>query len=327
MIYVENEYATLKKVVLAESEFGYATKVRQDDLRFLQETSMKDMQEHSGKDFREAHPEMQKRWEQERYELQQVLEKYGVQVLRPRKLTAAEKEAAGEDGYSNFFVRDPFFTIGNCVIEGSMRFLHRRREVLPVRNIMREEVYPADCFYLATPGPEVALPDDPTLGAGPFLEGGDVIVLGDTILVGNSGLASNNAGAEWLKKFLGRFGYRVEMVHLAPNILHLDCALGLIRNGLAVICEDAFPDGTPAVLRDWNKIRVSMEEATLLATNGLPISSEVYITDPVFTGIGEQVAAHGVHVEYIDFRISRSFGGSFRCSTQPLLRKDQVFPK
>lgn len=322
MIYVENEYATLKKVVLAVSEFGYAKKVRQDDLRFLQEVSIKDIEEHKGKDFREAHPELQKRWEQERNDLQQVLEKYGVQVLRPRKLTDVEKEAAGDDGYSNFFVRDPFFTIGNCVIEGSMRFLHRRREVFPVRKIMREEVYPADCFYLATPSPEVASPDDPTLGAGPFLEGGDVMVLGDTILVGNSGLASNTAGAEWLRKFLGKFGYRVEMVRLDPNILHLDCALGLIRNGLMVACEDAFPDGIPAILKDWKKIHVSMEEATMLATNGLPISSEVYITDPVFTSIGEQLAAYGIHVEYIDFQISRSFGGSFRCSTQPLLRKD-----
>lgn len=43
--------------------------------------------------------------------------------------------------------------------------------------------------------------------------------------------------------------------------------------------------------------------------------------DPVFTSIGEQVAVHGTHVKYIDFCISRSFGGSFRCSTQPLLRK------
>ncbi|MFB6456833.1 dimethylarginine dimethylaminohydrolase family protein [Chitinophaga sp. Hz27] len=321
MIYVENEYATLKKVVLAQSEFGYARKIKEDDLRFLQEASIADIEEHRGKDFREAHPEKQQRWEQERTELKQVLEKYGVTVLRPRKLTPAEKHAAGDDGYANFFVRDPFFTIGNCVIEGSMRFLHRRREVLPVRSIMQEEVYPQDCFYVATPQPAVALPDDLTLGEGPFLEGGDVIVLGDTILVGNSGLASNVAGAEWLKKFMGKFGYKVEMVRLVPTILHLDCALGLIRNGLMVICDDAFVDGPPAIFNDWKKIHVDMEAATSLATNGLPVSPEVYITDPAFSYIGEQVAAYGIHVAYVDFRISRSFGGSFRCSTQPLLRK------
>ncbi|MGX5819265.1 dimethylarginine dimethylaminohydrolase family protein [Chitinophaga lutea] len=322
MIYVENEYARLQKVVLAASEFGYARKIRGDDLRFLLASSMEDIETHKGKDYRDAHPDKQRRWEQERTELQQVLEKYGVEVVRPRRLTDAEKAAAGDDGYANFFVRDPFFTIGNCVIEGSMRFLHRRREVLPVRTIMREGVYPEDCFYVATPAPEVALPDDPTLGAGPFLEGGDVIVMNDTVLVGNSGLASNATGAEWLRKFMGKFGYRVEMVRLHPDILHLDCALGLIRKGLMVICEDAFPDGVPAIFKDWEKISVTMNDATILATNGLPVSSEVYITDPAFSRIGRQLTARGVQVEYIDFSISRSFGGSFRCSTQPLLRKD-----
>ncbi|NIG55785.1 dimethylarginine dimethylaminohydrolase family protein [Chitinophaga sp. Cy-1792] len=321
MIYVENEYATLKRVVLAASEFGYARKVREDDLRFLPPASVSDVEAHIGMDFSEAHPEKQRRWEQERLDLRQVLEKYGVEVLHPRKLTAAEKQAAGDDGYANFFVRDPFFTIGNCVIEGSMRFLHRRHEVLPVRNIMNTEVLPADCTYVATPQPAIAAPDDTTLGEGPFLEGGDVIVLGDTILVGNSGLASNAAGAAWLKKFMGKYGYKVEMVRLSPNILHLDCALGLIRNGLMVVCEEAFIDGLPAYFKDWQKIRVTMEHATMLATNGLPVSPEVYITDPAFSFIGEQVAAFGIKVEYIEFSISRSFGGSFRCSTQPLLRK------
>ena len=36
--------------------------------------------------------------------------------------------------------------------------------------------------------------------------------------------------------------------------------------------------------------------------------------------IGKQLISKGITVEYIDFEISRSLGGSFRCSTQPLLR-------
>ncbi|MFD7843964.1 hypothetical protein ACFV4K_13660 [Nocardia sp. NPDC059764] len=30
----------------------------------------------------------------------------------------------------------------------------------------------------------------------------------------------------------------------------------------------------------------------------------------------------GITVEYIDFSVSRLFGGAFRCSTQPLLRAE-----
>ncbi|MED4887200.1 hypothetical protein MKY88_09385 [Lysinibacillus sp. FSL R7-0073] len=38
--------------------------------------------------------------------------------------------------------------------------------------------------------------------------------------------------------------------------------------------------------------------------------------------IGNQLGQRGITVEYIDFTISRSFGASFRCSTQPLVRED-----
>ncbi|MED4699800.1 hypothetical protein P9436_12110 [Lysinibacillus capsici] len=89
-----------------------------------------------------------------------------------------------------------------------------------------------------------------------------------------------------------------------------------------IVCEEALIDGIPEQLRDWDKINVSLEDAAKLATNGLPINEEVYMTDKEFTWMGEQLAKRGVTVEYVDFTISRSFGGSFKCSTQPLLRTD-----
>ncbi|MCW3162281.1 dimethylarginine dimethylaminohydrolase family protein [Chryseobacterium oryctis] len=323
MIFVESEFAPLKKVVLAQSEFGYPKELREDDLRFLDKSLIEESmgKENLGKDFSEAFPILQKQWEQERANLKSVLEKYNVEVLRPRKLTAIEKEVTGSKGYSNFFARDPFFTIGNFVIEGSLRFLHRRGEVFPLRNLLNENVYPEDCWYVAVPQPEVAELTSKDLGNGPFLEGGDVLVLGNKIFVGNSGLASNNLGISWLSKLLKPQGYTVESVRLHPNILHLDCALGLVKEGLMVVCEEAFLDGIPETFKNWKKIKVSFEEATKLATNGLPVSPQVYITDPTFEHIGKEIEKEGVTVEYVDFSISRSFGGAFRCSTQALLRK------
>lgn len=321
MIFVENEFAPLKTVVLAQSEFGYPKEPRPEDLRFLSIEAVQENFENKGKDYSEAFPQLQQQWEKERENLKDTLEKYGVRVIRPRKLTSAEKEAVGTAGYSNFFVRDPFFTVGNVVIESSLRFLHRRNEVFPVRDLFLQAVYPQDCSYLAVPQPEIADPEDKTLGKGPFLEGGDVMVLGKQVFVGNSGLASNDLGIQWLRKLLKPQGYTVEQVKLHPDILHLDCALGLVKEGLMIVCEEAFVNGIPDVLKDWKKIHVTMDEAMNLATNGLPVSPEVYITDPVFKQIGDQIGKEGIKVEYIDFSISRSFGGSFRCSTQPLLRQ------
>jgi glycine amidinotransferase len=260
-------------------------------------------------------------WEAERDALRLVFEKHGVEVLRPRLLTKWEKEAGGKNGFSNSYVRDPWFTVGNVVIEGSLRFPHRRKEVLPSRDIFRSEVYPAACRYVAAPQPEIVPLEINNGGPGPFLEGGDVLVHGRHVFVGTSGRASTALGAEWLSKLLAPDGYRVEIVRLKPNILHLDCAMGLVREGIVVVCEAVLLDGLPRSLKDWVRLPVSEEDAMNLGTNGLPISPNVYVTDPAFRHIGDEVGKHGITVEYVEFSISRAFGGAFRCSTQPLWRE------
>ncbi|MEU3020863.1 hypothetical protein ABZ635_26155 [Nocardiopsis sp. NPDC007018] len=179
---------------------------------------------------------------------------------------------------------------------------------------------PADSVRVAVPAPEVPEPGDATLGTGPFLEGGDVLVLGRRVYVGTSGLATNAAGIAWLRKFLAPYGRVVEEVRLHPGMLHLDCALGLVREGLMIVCEEALLDGVPESLDAWDTIPVSFDQATALATNGLPLNPRTYVTDPEFEDVGERLGAFGVRVEYVDLRATRSLGGAFRCSTQPLAR-------
>ena len=104
--------------------------------------------------------------------------------------------------------------------------------------------------------------------------------------MGYSGLASNLAGIQWLANMIGHFGYEVVPVRLHPHILHLDCALSLLREGLMIVCEEAFLDGLPAQLANWEKIE-----------------------------------AKGIKVEAIDYHVSRMLGGSFRCTTQALIRE------
>jgi len=312
-VFVASEFAPLRRVVLAQSEFGIPNTISADEGRFLADDVNKVDESTFGKDFRVAFPEDQKRWEVERENLKMVLEQYGVEVLRPRLLEDAEKQDF-DNGYSNFFVRDPFFTIGEQLIEGSMRLKHRRKEVFPVRDILIANSQAG--YYVATPQPSAV---DKTVG--PFLEGGDVLVLGQKIFVGSSGLASDMLGYEWLRGYLAHFGYDVEFVPLHPNILHLDCALSLVNKDLIIVCEDALLEGIPTTLQHCDKVNVSLDDAAHLATNGLPINETTYIMDPEFAWIGDELIKHGIKIEYIDFAISRSLGGSFRCSTQPLLRK------
>ncbi|MEJ9206380.1 dimethylarginine dimethylaminohydrolase family protein, partial [Paenibacillus larvae] len=317
-----SEFAPLKRVVLAQSQYGAPTEENLEKYKdYLPDSPEGDIyiEKLYGKDVAEVYPELQKRWEAEKENLEKVLKKYGVEVLRPRLLTEKEKKDRKEVGYSNFFARDPFFVIGQFIVEGTMKYEHRIKEVMTVRHILEQEAEKNECLYLAAPQAD-------RLGEffdmkGPFLEGGDVLVLNKEIFVGTSGLASNRDGIIWLRNFLSNFDYTVTEVPLHPEILHLDCALSLLRDGLMIICEEAFPEGIPESLKEWDKVSVSLEDAQKLITNGLPLNEKVYVTDPEFrSSIGEQLTKRGIKVEYVDYSISRQFGGSFRCTTQPLLR-------
>src|SRR5260370_7454594 len=63
------------------------------------------------------------------------------------------------------------------------------------------------------------------------------------------------------------------------NVLHLDCAMGLIKPGLLVYCPPKLLDGLPMSLRAWDKIEVSVDEANRLATNGLVLEEGRVIID------------------------------------------------
>lgn len=322
-IYVESEFAPLRKVVLTQSELIFpGAEDNAGDYAFLPEEVLRlyEGMEIGGKNYKDVFPLRQRQWEQERENLKNVLEKYGVEVLRPRLLTEYEKESQKERGCANFFARDPFFTIGSSVIEGSLRFFHRRNEILPIRDILLQETYGSNAYYVSVPQADISQGIDSE--AGPFLEGGDILILGKTVLVGNSGLASNHNGYRWLESYLSHWDYRVKEVPLRNEVLHLDCALSLVREGLMIVCEEALPDGIPEPLKNWDRICVPYEDLIHLAVNGLPVNERVYITDPKFGYIADELQRRSIHVELVDFEISRSLGGSFRCSTQPLNRSN-----
>lgn len=322
-VFIQSEFAPLKRVVLAQSQIIAPKKMDADVLKILPPETAGMADKLLGKDFRDAAPELQAQWELERESLKKVLEKYGVEVQRPRLLTDYEKLLGGDDGCSNFFARDPFFTIGDIIIEGSLRYKHRRNEILPLRPVIEKAARESGAVYVSVPRADIS--EGPDSEAGPFLEGGDVLVLDKTVFVGVSGQASNERGYQWLKSFLRPYGYEVFKVPLKNDVLHLDCALSLVRDGLMIVCEEAFLEGVPEKLESWDKIQVPLSDLAYLAVNGLPVNESVYILDPKFEYIGRQLEARGVKTEYVDFQISRGFGGSFRCSTQALLRGQSRF--
>ena len=319
-LFVESEFAPLKKVIVSQSE------VTDQILPISQVYIPLDELEYYGGEvvgenvIFHTDQENMRKMKAEREALVSILEQYGVEVLMPRELTEQERALATDPngpshgkGLTNEFVRDPFVIIGNHVIESNFRKEYRRYEALTSR-----QLFPEDCRYVALPMADITDEE-----AGPFLEGGDVLVYNKQVFVGNSGYGSNSAGIEWLRNYLAPYGYEVTEVRLQGNILHLDCAMSLVKEGLMIVCEESFVDGIPETFKNWDRITVSEKDAEHLAVNGLPVNPDVYITDVEFRDtIGKQLEDRGIKVEYLDFSATRFEAGSMHCSTQPILRKN-----
>ena len=320
-VYVESEFAPLKRVIVSQSEITDTTMPLSEYYLPLENLEDPYVEVQGDTIYFHVDPTTYEPRVQEREELVAILERYGVEVLRPRKLTDEELALATLPegpthgrGLSNFFVRDPFIVVGDHVIEANFRKEYRRFEALTARDLFQ-----GCASYVGLP-----MPDFTDTEAGPFLEGGDVIVYHKKIFVGNSGYGSSSAGIEWLRDYLAPCGYEVEEVRLQGNILHLDCAMSLVREGLMIVCEDSFADGIPETFRDWDRITVPEKDAEQLAVNGISINPEVYITDIAFRDtIGKELERRGIKVEYLDFHVTRESAGSIHCSTQPLLRVDE----
>ena len=258
-----------------------------------------------------------------------ILKSLGVKVYRPTEITVDFiKEHYGADvllnGFSQDFPRDNMAVIGTNVIEFNLRTPIRKADISGFRNILSEKCSDPAVKWFSMPHTELLKPARPDT---PFLEGGDVIVLGKTVLVGNTqnpSVGSNEAGCRWLKNILGD-QYQVKRVRLVESVLHLDCVLSVPREGLAIICEEAFLDGLPEEIKNWDLIRVSLEDVTRLAVNGLPVNSQNYVLSynrhNDNRAIQAELEKRGIRVHRVFFGTHNGQGGSLRCATQPLKRK------
>jgi N-dimethylarginine dimethylaminohydrolase len=203
--------------------------------------------------------------------------------------------------------------VGEHVIDSSLRLICRQRERYGLRpHIQRLALQGArwSSVPLGSPG----------CVDGPFLEGGDVLLNGTEVYVGMSGCASDMAGIDWLQALLGT-RYRVIPVALRSNVLHLDCALGLVKPGLLVWCPEKLIDGLPRTLREWDAIAVSRDEASKLATNGLILEEGRMIVDADNGRVIEELRQRKVDVIPLPFDAPIRVGGGLRCAHHPLWRE------
>lgn len=248
-----------------------------------------------------------------------LIKSFGVVIQQPKPIS--DKNLAfprGENhGCVTPWLRDPFVTIGNNVIELAPRSLFHRRQRFSVRHILTATMERGARYFAQ---PDSGADDyDENLG---YLEGGDIFVLNDKIFVGHSGNCSNPNGARWLQHALGS-DYTVEVVKLDKLFPHLDCVMMTPREGLVVFCEEAFPEGLPQHFKDWDRIVLDKETAKRhMGCNNLVINDRTVMVpaEEAHDYLAGELKSRGIDVVRTPYEAVYRVGGSFRCAHQPLVR-------
>lgn len=320
-IHVESEWAPLRECVYGSPD-TWVLPVFLSDVKLRAQGEFGEFwARNQGRDVKEASPELFAELSSQIKGAIGLLEKHGVKVHVAGEISANNRKyPRGQDhGVSTPWMRDPFVTIGNNVIELAPRSFFHRRQRFAIREILAATME-RGARYFAQPDSGA---DDYNEGPGwGYLEGGDVFVLGKDILVGNSGGCSNPEGARWLQHMLGP-DYRVQTVKIDPMFPHLDCVLMTPREGVAVACMEALPEGLPAFMKDWDVFAVPKSLAKgHMGCNNLVLDDRTVVvpSEDALDPVADALAARRFEVIRIPYRVPCMAGGSFRCAHQPLIR-------
>lgn len=221
-----------------------------------------------------------------------VLQDHGVDVLEIEPTSALNEQV---------FTRDIGVTIGNQVIVAEMATEQREQETVYLKQFLAERSFPYQEIHLGS------------------IEGGDVLIDQQTIWVGISQRTTEKA-VQSLKKLLP--DYRIEPIHLADGILHLDCTFNILSPEVALI----YPNGM--VEQDYHKIKshyqcinVDQTEQFTLGTNILSIEEGKVISLPENKQTNTKLREADFEVIEVPFNEIIKSGGSFRCCTMPIYRE------
>lgn len=246
---------------------------------------------------------------------EKVLLKYDVQVFRPWTL----------DNCNQVFARDVAFVIDDKIINSNI--IPDREDEKEAYEVIYDQIAYNKIYNL----PEKA-----------HVEGGDVVLFNDLVFVGLytksdypqlKTARTNQYAFNFLKEIVPEKTFiPLEMVkhdtYPRRGVLHLDCAFMPVSTDKALLYKDGFSN-----LKDYqtlvelfgrkNVFEITREEMYYMNTNIFSISPTVVVSEKNFTRLNEHLEnAWGLTVERIPYFEISKMGGLFRCSTLPLIRKN-----
>jgi len=157
------------------------------------------------------------------------------------------------------------------------------------------------------------------------VEGGDFMVLQPGVAAcGYSGERSIEPAVRQLQRWFEAEGWEFHTYAFDPHFLHLDVQIGMLAEGLAVVCVEAVE---PALVAwpESKRIRVidiPYGDAMQLGTNVVALGSERVLVPASSHNLIAACRAEGLTVYDPDVSMIGNGGGAVHCMTQALRRDD-----
>ena len=246
-------------------------------------------------------------------EFLEILEKYNVDVLRPKNIP----------NLNQVFARDISFVIEDKLI---------------VPNIIedrKEEIDAISHIFKTIPKEDII-----RMPRGTRAEGGDVMLWNNYIFIGYSEkddfdaykvARTNIEGVDFIKekfpnKKVKAFELNKSDFDPKQNALHLDCCFHTIGSDKAIMYKEGFKNQNDVdflihLFREENIIFITKEEMYYMNSNVFSISEKVIVSEKGFLRLNKELRMKGFTVEEVQYSEIAKMEGLFRCSTMPLIRK------
>lgn len=277
--------------------------------------------ETAGTTKKKFNPEMFDRAVEQTEWLCELLEKEGVEVVRPPLVPAADAQAPPV-GLTAEWPREQFTVFGDRIVVNQPRAAHRNKEHAALEPLFAALERAGRAKIVRLPPTDWQRRDD-ALEADqrPFLEGGDVFRLGKDVVVTMSYLATSPVGFRWLADTLAP-EFDVWPAYLKPAWEHGDYIFMPLRDGLCIAYLDGFVDGLlPSPCTDWDCVALTRAEANDgFAANGLVLGENRMLLPKGNPRVRRALNKKGVEVVEVAFDGPMYWQGGIDCATSELWR-------
>ena len=301
-IYVKNEFSRLKAVVLGSA-------INNGPTPTIDEAYDPKSLEH----ILDGTYPVEEDMVQEMEALNQVFQKYDVQVFRPEMI----------ENYNQIFTRDIGFVIDDIFIKANI-LPDREGELIAIQYII-DQINPAK---VVRPPEEV------------HIEGGDVILHDNYIFIGTYKgsdykdyitARTNMQGVAYIKnlfpnKIVKEFDLVKSKIEAKDNALHLDCCFQPLGLGKGIIYKSGFREEADYMFLvnlfgKENLFHITRDEMYDMNSNVFSIDDNIVVSEKNFTRLNNWLRENGFIVEEIPYAEIAKQEGLLRCSTLPLIRE------